>query len=81
MVYPGALREIHWYLSSDEWTFFLSGQGRGTLCRPPSSANTFDFNGGNVGYFPKSNSHYIENTGTEDLIFLEVLQADQFTGK
>lgn len=32
-----------------------------------------------MGYFPQSNSHYIENTGDEELVFLEVLQADAFT--
>jgi oxalate decarboxylase/phosphoglucose isomerase-like protein (cupin superfamily) len=36
---------------------------------------------GDVGYFPQSNSHYIENTGSNDLIFLEVLQADHFSGE
>ncbi|KAK5265581.1 hypothetical protein LTR99_008718 [Exophiala xenobiotica] len=25
---PGAMREIHWHLSSDEWNFFLSGRAR-----------------------------------------------------
>lgn len=34
-----------------------------------------------MGYFPQSDSHYIENTGSEDLVFLEVLQADSFTGR
>jgi oxalate decarboxylase family bicupin protein len=80
-VKPGALREIHWHPTSDEWTFFIQGKGRATLFTPPSAANTFDFAAGDVGYFPQSNSHYVENTGKEDLIFLEVLQADLFTGK
>jgi len=78
---PNAVREIHWHPTSDEWTFFISGQGRATLFTPPRSANTFDYHAGDVGYFPKSNSHYIENTGTEDLVVLEVLQADHFSGK
>jgi oxalate decarboxylase/phosphoglucose isomerase-like protein (cupin superfamily) len=79
-VKPGAIREIHWHPSSDEWTFFIEGQGRATLFTPPASANTFDFRAGDVGYFPKSNSHYLENTGTTDLVFVEVLQADHFSG-
>jgi oxalate decarboxylase family bicupin protein len=79
-VKPGAMREIHWHPNSDEWTFFIEGQGRATLFTPPASANTFDFRAGDVGYFPKSNSHYVENTGTTDLIFVEVLQADHFSG-
>ncbi|KAL1879617.1 hypothetical protein Plec18167_004079 [Paecilomyces lecythidis] len=78
-VKPGAMREIHWHPSSDEWTFFISGQGRATLFTAPDQATTFDYHGGDVGYFPQSNSHYIENTGSEDLIFLEVLQADHFS--
>ena len=79
-VHPGGMREIHWHPSSDEWTFFISGQGRATLFTAPDAATTFDYMAGDVGYFPQSNSHYIENTGEEDLVFLEVLQATQFTG-
>lgn len=79
-VHPGGMREIHWHPSSDEWTFFIKGQGRATLFTAPEAANTFDFMAGDVGYFPQSNSHYIENTGQEDLVFLEVLQASEFTG-
>ncbi|KAF7173976.1 hypothetical protein CNMCM5623_006246 [Aspergillus felis] len=78
-VKPGGMREIHWHPSSDEWTFFIRGQGRATLFSAPSTATTFDYRAGDVGYFPRSNSHYIENTGDEDLLFLEVLQADKFT--
>ncbi|KAL4914679.1 RmlC-like cupin domain-containing protein [Aspergillus aurantiobrunneus] len=78
-VHPGAMREIHWHTTSDEWSFFISGQGRATLFEAPSTATTFDFHPGDVGYFPMSHSHYIENTGDEDLVFLEVLQADHFS--
>lgn len=74
------MREIHWHPSSDEWTFFIQGRGRATLFTPPSEATTFDYLAGDVAYFPKSNSHYIENTGDEDLIVLEVLQADHYSG-
>lgn len=80
-VHPGGMREIHWHPTSDEWTFFIQGQGRATLFAAPDSANTFDYRAGDVAYFPQSNSHYIENTGDEDLMFVEVLQAPQFTGK
>lgn len=78
---PGAMREIHWHPTSDEWSFVIAGKGRGTLFTPPRTATTFDFSAGDVAYFPKSNSHYIENVGDEDMVFLEVLQADRFAGK
>ncbi|KAF2085962.1 putative oxalate decarboxylase [Saccharata proteae CBS 121410] len=76
---PGAMREIHWHTTSDEWAFFIAGTARGTLFTAPKTATTFDFRAGDVGYFPQSNSHYIENVGDDDVILLEVLQADQFT--
>ncbi|KAJ5336071.1 hypothetical protein MYU51_009515 [Penicillium brevicompactum] len=78
-VHPGGMREVHWHPASDEWTFFISGQGRATLFTAPNAATTFDYTAGDVGYFPKSNSHYIENTGDQDLVFVEVLQASMFT--
>ncbi|KAJ5118034.1 hypothetical protein N7526_011057 [Penicillium atrosanguineum] len=78
-VHPGGMREIHWHPTSDEWTFFIQGQGRATLFTAPNAATTFDYRAGDIAYFPQSNSHYIENTGDEDLMFVEVLQASQFT--
>ncbi|KAJ5591961.1 uncharacterized protein N7459_002330 [Penicillium hispanicum] len=78
-VHPGGMREIHWHPTSDEWTFFIQGQGRATLFTAPEAATTFDYRAGDVAYFPQSNSHYIENTGDEDLVFVEILQAPQFT--
>lgn len=78
-VKPGGMREIHWHPSSDEWTFFIRGKGRATLFEAPSTATTFDYRPGDVGYFPQSHSHYVENTGDEDLVFLEVLLAESFT--
>lgn len=78
-VKPGAMREMHWHTTSDEWDYFLQGSGRATIYRAPDAGRTFDFTAGDVGYIPKSDAHYVENTGTEDLIFLEVLQATKFS--
>ncbi|KAJ5218044.1 uncharacterized protein N7498_000143 [Penicillium cinerascens] len=78
-VHPGGMREIHWHTTSDEWTFFIRGQGRATLFTAPDDATTFDYRSGDIAYFPQSSSHYVENTGDEDLVFVEVLQAPQFT--
>ncbi|KAG6016392.1 hypothetical protein E4U41_004448, partial [Claviceps citrina] len=78
-VEPGAMRELHWHTSSDEWDYFLRGSGRATIYAAPRAGQTFDFTAGDVGYIPKDDAHYIENTGSEDLVFLEVLQAPRFT--
>ena len=69
---PGGLREMHWHPLSDEWQYYVSGKGRMTVFEAGAKARTFDFEEGDVGYIEKSKPHYIENTGTEDLLFLEV---------
>jgi oxalate decarboxylase family bicupin protein len=79
VIEPGAMREMHWHLTSDEWNFFVQGSARITVFNAPESSNTFDYTAGDVGYIPASNSHYIENTGTEDVIVLEVLHQAKFT--
>lgn len=69
-VKPGAMRELHWHTSSDEWNYIISGSGRLTVYVAPDSSQTFDFQAGDVGYVPVPNAHYLENTGTEDLVYL-----------
>lgn len=76
---PGAMREIHWHPTSDEWNYFLQGSGRITIFSQPESSATFDFQAGDVGYIPVPQAHYLENTGNETIIFLEMLQAPRFT--
>ena len=80
-IQPGAMREIHWHTTSDEWNFFISGNARMSVFSAPDAARTFDFAEGDVGYVPFPDSHYIENTGDVDVVYLEVLQASKFTGE
>lgn len=69
---PGGLRELHWHPMSDEWQYYVSGKGRMTVFDSGGKARTMDFQQGDVGYIQVSRPHYIENTGNEDLLFLEV---------
>ncbi len=75
---PGALRELHWHPHSSEWQYYMHGKGRMTVASTGANARTFDFNPNDVGFVPIQAVHYIENTGTEDLIFLEMLKAPHF---
>jgi oxalate decarboxylase family bicupin protein len=77
---PGAMREIHWHTTSDEWNFFLAGNARISIYAAQGNARTFDYHAGDCGYIPKSMTHYVENVGKDDVIFVEVLQADHFSG-
>ncbi len=78
VVKPGALRELHWHQNADEWQYYLKGKGRMTVFFNGAHARTADFNAGDVGYIPRTLGHYVENTGTEDLIFLEMFKAPKF---
>jgi len=78
-VEPGAMRELHWHTTSDEWSYFISGSARLTVYEAPAASRTFDFTAGDVGYVPVPNAHYLENTGNETLVYLEVLQSSQYS--
>jgi oxalate decarboxylase len=77
-VAPGAMRELHWHPNTDEWQYFIQGQGRMTVFAASSMARTFDYRAGDVGYVPFAMGHYVENTGNEPLRFLEMFKSDRF---
>jgi oxalate decarboxylase len=75
---PGAMREMHWHPNNDEWQYYLAGQGRMTVFGGNGAARTFDFRAGDVGYVPFAYGHYIQNTGSSTLWFLEMFKSDRF---
>ena len=74
-VKPGGVRELHWHPNADEWQFFYGGKGRMTVFATGGRARTMDFETGDVGYIQKTLPHYVENTGTTDLKFLEMFKS------
>ncbi len=78
IVKPGGMRELHWHQNADEWQYFIQGQARQTLFDNGNKARTMNFRANDVGYIPKTLPHYIENIGTEDLIFLEMFKTDTY---
>ncbi len=75
---PGGLRELHWHPNASEWQFYIAGKGRMTVYASPGRGRTTDFNANDVGFVPALAGHSIENTGETDLVFLEILRAEQF---
>lgn len=71
---PGAMREMHWHPNTSEWQYWIQGKGRMTVVTTGGTARTVDFNANDVGFVPSMAGHCIENTGTEDLIFLETFK-------
>src|SRR5258706_435075 len=77
-VKPGGVRELHWHPNADEWQYFYAGKGRMTVFATGRRARTMDFAIGDVGYVQKTLPHYVENTGTTDLKFLEMFKSSYY---
>jgi oxalate decarboxylase len=74
----GAMRELHWHPTNDEWQYYISGQGQMTVFASSGKARTFDYRAGDVGYVPFAMGHYVLNTGEQPLRFLEMFRSDRF---
>ena len=77
-VEPGAMRELHWHPNTDEWQYYIEGEGRMGVFAASGQARTFDYHAGDVGYVPFAMGHYIENTGTTPLRFLEMFKSSYY---
>lgn len=77
-VKPGCIREMHWHPNGSEWQYWIAGKGRMTVFPGQEAARTVDFSANDVGFVSNMAGHYIENTGDEDLVFLELFVAPEF---
>jgi oxalate decarboxylase len=75
---PGGMRELHWHPNTNEWQYYIEGQARMGVFGASGQARTFDFQAGDVGYVPFATGHYIENTGTTPMRFLEVFKSSTY---
>jgi oxalate decarboxylase len=75
---PGGLRELHWHPNADEWQFWIQGAGRMTVFNTGPQAMTSDFHAGDIGYVQKGLGHYVENTGSTDIVMVETFKSDRF---
>ena len=75
---PGGMRELHWHPNTDEWQYYIAGQGRMGVFGASGQARTFDYQAGDVGYVPFAMGHYIENTGSGPLRFLETFKSSYY---
>ena len=75
---PGGLREMHWHPNASEWQYWLQGSGRMTVFASSGKARTMNFNPNDVGFVPAVAGHYIENTGTDDLVYLAMFKTERY---
>jgi oxalate decarboxylase len=75
---PGAMREMHWHPNADEWQYWVKGEGRMGVFNAGPNVQTRDFHAGDIGYVPRNQGHYVQNTGTTDLQVLAVFRAREY---
>jgi mannose-6-phosphate isomerase-like protein (cupin superfamily) len=76
--FANARNRLHWHPTNDEWQYYISGQAKMTVFASSGKARTFDYQAGDVGYVPFAMGHYILNTGTEPVRFLEMFRSDRY---
>jgi oxalate decarboxylase len=59
----GALRELHWHPSADEWQYVLDGTVNVTLFGSGGRYRIETLEKGDVGYIPQGYGHSLENVG------------------
>jgi oxalate decarboxylase len=62
---PGALRELHWHPTADEWQYIIDGQVNVTLFGSHGRFRVETLEKGDVGYIPQGYGHSIENVGVQ----------------
>jgi len=61
----GALRELHWHPTADEWQYVLNGKVSVTLFGSGGRYRVETLEKGDVGYIPQGYGHSLENIGDE----------------
>lgn len=76
---PGAMRELHWHATAAEWAYVNRGRVRTTVLGPDGTAETNDFEPGDVWYFPRGHGHMIECLGDEPCHFVLIFDNGYFS--
>jgi oxalate decarboxylase len=61
---PGALRELHWHPTADEWQYVIDGQISVTMFGSHGRVRTETLGKGDVAYIPQGYGHSTENIGS-----------------
>lgn len=63
----GGMRELHWHLNANELNVCLAGAGQIGIFAPDGTSETIDIAPGSITFIPDGYTHYIANTGEEEL--------------
>jgi len=71
------MRELHWHPNTDEWQYYIAGQAAWASSRPPVRRGRSTSRLGML-VCPFAMGHYVENTGTTTLRFLEMFKSSYY---
>ena len=60
---PGAMRELHWHPTADEWQYVFEGRIGVTMFGAQGRYRIETLEAGDVGYIPQGYGHSLENVG------------------
>ena len=63
----GGMRELHWHLNANELNVCLAGTGQIGIFAPDGTSETIDIVPGSITFIPDVYTHYIANTGEDEL--------------
>jgi oxalate decarboxylase len=69
---PGAIRELHWHPTADEWGYVLEGNAEIAVFGAHGRSKKDNFQKGDVFFIDQGFGHYVLNTGSSDLHVLLV---------
>jgi oxalate decarboxylase len=76
---PGVMRELHWHATAAEWAFVIEGRVRTTVIDPQGAAETNDFEGGDIWYFPRGHGHMLQCLGDAPCHFILIFDNGYFS--
>jgi oxalate decarboxylase len=76
---PGGMRELHWHATAAEWAIVFEGRVRTTVINPNGTAETNDFDPGDVWYFPRGYGHMLECLGEKECHFVLIFDNGYFS--
>jgi oxalate decarboxylase len=77
---PGALRELHWHPTADEWQYLIEGKVSVTMFGAGGRYRIETLEEGEVAYIPQGYGHSIENIGNKICRVLIALNTGIYEG-
>ncbi len=75
---PGQMKELHWNPNANELQYYLQGTGQIATFGSGGRGRAEAVKAGDSAYIPAGYGHAMVNTGTEDLVMVQVWDAGKF---